>query len=130
SRVPRDARDRPLEPVVIERVELGAYSRPAQAGTGAGSGAGSVRPTRSRSQNDASIEGPMRSAKATVPAPIVPPRAIPPASAHSSSPPRTIAMRSDSRREPTTMSESRGPAPKAAPRYRPEPSPVQATPAA
>ncbi len=86
---------------------------PTTTGTGAGEGrASGERPSRA---NDDSITGPTRTAKSTVPAPNVPPSRIPPTSAQSSSTPRTIPTRTPVRRVPTSMSVSRGPAPRSAP---------------
>src|SRR5205823_6392143 len=70
---------------------------------------------RSITQNEASTAGPMPTANATVPTPTVPPRTRPTPRAQSSIAARTTPMRKRVRRAPTTISESRGPAPRSAP---------------
>src|SRR5581483_5698450 len=70
---------------------------------------------RETSQKDPSTAGPMSAANATVPIPTRPPRRNPTTSTDASSTARTTPIRARVRSEPTSISESRGPAPSAAP---------------
>ena len=83
--------------------------------TGTGAGEGTASGVRASTANDASTTGPTRSAKRMVPTPNVPPSTMPTASAQSSSVARTIPTRKPVRRAPTSISVSRGPAPRSAP---------------
>src|SRR4051812_34709405 len=82
--------------------------------TGTGAGEATASGVRASTANDASTIGPTRSAKRTVPTPKVPPSAMPAASAQISRVARTIPMRKRVRLAPTSMSVSRGPAPRSA----------------
>jgi peptidoglycan/LPS O-acetylase OafA/YrhL len=83
--------------------------------TGAAVGTLTASGDRSSAQNEASITGPTPNANSSVPMPNVPPSTIPTTSAQSSSVPRTSATLTPVRRVPTSISVSRGPAPKSAP---------------
>jgi dihydroxyacetone kinase len=74
-----------------------------------------ARPRRVTSQNDPSMAGPISNAKTSVPTPTVPPSTTPATSAEPSSAARTTPIRTPERRAPTSISESRGPAPSPAP---------------
>ena len=107
----RRRRDRGGRTRRVRPAARGRHDPASGAGSGVATGAARRSGERCSSQNPASSEGPMPTAKTTVPIPTVPPRANPAPRATELDPapdePEPKALRAPT----TTISESRGPAP-------------------